>query len=50
MFANAARIHRDAVHQFLTEPQQSNRERGCAEIGEPEIGFDDGGDARHVGG
>jgi ABC-type iron transport system FetAB ATPase subunit len=25
-------IHRDAVHQFLIEPQQPHRERGSAEI------------------
>jgi hypothetical protein len=25
-------IHRDAVHQFLIEPQQPHRERGDAEI------------------
>jgi hypothetical protein len=45
-----ARVHRDAIGELLVEPQQSNRERGGAEIGEPEIGFDDGGHARHVGG
>jgi len=38
-------IHRDAVHQFLIEPQLPHRERGDAEICKPEIGYDD---ARHV--
>ena len=47
---HAPGIHRDAVHQFLIEPQQPHRERGGAEICKPEIGCDDSGDARHVGG
>ena len=34
----------------LIEPQQPHRERVGAEIGEPEIGCDCGGDARRVGG
>jgi hypothetical protein len=42
--------HRHAVRELLVEPQQPNRERGGAEICEPEIGRDDGGDARRVAG
>jgi hypothetical protein len=40
--------HRHAVRELLVEPQQPHRE--LAEIREPEIGCDHGGDARHVGG
>jgi hypothetical protein len=46
---HAARVHRDAVDELLIQPQQPNRERGGAEICEPEIGRDDGGDGRLAG-
>jgi hypothetical protein len=38
----------DAVREFLIKAQHPHRERGDAEIGEPEIGRDDGGDAREA--
>jgi hypothetical protein len=44
-----ARVRRDAIGKLLIEPQPPHRERGGAEICKPEIGCDDGGDARHVG-
>ena len=47
---HAVRVHRDAVRELLVEPRRPHHERGGAEIGEPEIGCDDGGDARRVGG
>jgi hypothetical protein len=47
---HAVRVHRDAVREFLIKAQQPHRKRADAEIGEPEIGCDCGGDARHVGG
>jgi hypothetical protein len=45
-----ARVHRDAVDELLIKPQQPHRERGGPELGKSEIGCDDGGDARYVGG
>ena len=41
---HAARVHRDAVDELLIEPKQSHRERGGAEIREPEVGSDDSGE------
>jgi hypothetical protein len=45
-----ARVHRHAVRELLVKPQQPLRERDGAEIREPEIGCNDGGDARRVAG